>query len=134
MQLFYLTIVIKFAVVKPLYKKGDKASMTSYRAVSLLMVFSKVTERAMHSRLSQHLHTDNILITEQYSFRKGISIEDAAFILTDSVLKSANHTMHVGGIFCDLAKAFDGINHEIFLAKLHFYESRGVSEDGSGPI
>jgi len=56
--------------------------MTSYRAVSLSMVFSEVTERAMHSGLSQHLHTNNILVTEQYSFRKGISTEDTAFILT----------------------------------------------------
>jgi hypothetical protein len=68
-------------------------------------------------------------VTEQYSFRKGISTEDAAFIITDSVSKSINHTIHVGGILYDLAKAFDGINHEILLAKLHFYEIRGVSED-----
>jgi len=37
--------------------------------------------------------------------------------------------MHVGGIFCDLGKAFDGINHAISLAKLCFHEIRGVSED-----
>jgi len=86
------------------------------------VIFSKVPERAMHSRLSHHLCTNNILVTEQYSFSKGISTEDTAFILTDSVFKSINHTIHVGGIFCDLAKASDGINHEILLAKLHFYE------------
>jgi hypothetical protein len=33
--------------------------------------------------------------------------------------------MYVGGIFCDLAKHFDCINHEILLAKLHFYETQG---------
>jgi hypothetical protein len=86
------------------------------------MVYSEVPERAMHSRLSHHLHTNNILVTEQYSFGKGLSTEDTAFILTDSVFKSINHTIHVGVIFSDLAKASDGINHEILLAKLHFYE------------
>jgi hypothetical protein len=37
--------------------------------------------------------------------------------------------MHVGGFFCDLAKALDNANHEILLAKLHFYGIWGVSED-----
>jgi hypothetical protein len=37
--------------------------------------------------------------------------------------------MHVGGFFCDLAKALDTMNHKILLAKLHFYGIQGVSED-----
>jgi hypothetical protein len=60
----------------------------------------------MHSRLSQHLHTNNILITEQHGFRKGISTQNATFRLTDSVFTSIDQKTHVGGIFCDLAKAF----------------------------
>jgi hypothetical protein len=55
--------------------------MTNYRHISLLTVFSNVFEKAMHTRLSQHVHTDNILVTEQYGFRKGISTENAAFRL-----------------------------------------------------
>ena len=65
-------ISIQEEVVKLLYKRGDKTSMTNYRPVSLLTVFSKVLKTAMHSTLNQHLNTNNILVTEQYSFRKGI--------------------------------------------------------------
>jgi len=37
--------------------------------------------------------------------------------------------MHVGGIFCALAKAFECVNHEIVLTKLHLYGIQGISED-----
>ena len=59
---------LKIAVVKPLYRKGDKTTMTNYRPVSLLTLFSKVFKKTMHSRLSYHLHADNILVMEQYGF------------------------------------------------------------------
>ena len=72
---------------------------------------------------------NNILVIEQYSFRKGILTEDACFRLTDSVLKAINQKMHGARIFCDLAKSFDCVTHAILLAKLHFFEIRGVYED-----
>ena len=87
--------------------------MINYRPISFLTTFSKVLEKTMHSRLSNHLHTNNILVTEQYSFRKGISTKNPAFRLTDSVFKFINQKMHVGGIFCDLENSFDCVNHEI---------------------
>jgi hypothetical protein len=83
----------------------------------------------MHSRLSQHLHTNNILGPELHGFRKSTSTENVAFRLTYSVFKSPNQKIHVGGIFCDLAKAFDCVDHEIFFAKLHFYGIQGVTVD-----
>jgi hypothetical protein len=43
--------------------------------------------------------------------------------------KLLQQEMHVGRIFCDLAKAFDFMNNEILLAKLLFNGIRGESED-----
>jgi len=77
----------KVAVIKPLYKKGDK-TLTNYRHISLLTVFSEVFKKTMHSRLSQNVPANNIFVTEQYGFRKGIATENDVFRLTDSILKA----------------------------------------------
>jgi len=61
------------------------------------MVFKK----AMHGRLTQNLHKNNILVTEQCGFRKGTATEDVTFRLTNTVFRSINHKMHPGTIFCD---------------------------------
>jgi hypothetical protein len=64
--------------------------MSNYRPISLLTTFSKVLEKVMLNRLNHSLITNNILVSEEFGFRKGISTENAIFKLTESVLKSLN--------------------------------------------
>jgi hypothetical protein len=49
----------------------------------------------MYNRLNQHLHTNNMLVPEQHTFRKSMSTEDVAFRLNDSVFKSLNQKLHL---------------------------------------
>jgi hypothetical protein len=70
---------LKISVVRPSYKKGDQTSLLNYRPISLLTTFSKVFETVLHRRLGSYFQTNNILVPEQFGFRKGISIENAAF-------------------------------------------------------
>jgi hypothetical protein len=52
--------------------------------------------------------------------RKRYQLKMLPLRLTDSVFNSINQKMHVGGIFCEVAKAFECKNREILLAKLYF--------------
>ena len=67
------------------------------------------------------------MVPEQYGFRKGISIDNAIFNLTDKILTSLDHRQQVGGIFCDFSKAFDCMDHDILLDKMHYYGVQGIS-------
>jgi len=64
---------LKYAVVKPLFKKGDKNNISNYRPISLLSSFSKVFEKVMYNQLQEHLNKFNILAVEQSGFRKDSS-------------------------------------------------------------
>jgi hypothetical protein len=112
---------LKYAIVKPIYKKGGKQDISNYRPISLLTSISKVFEKIIYDRLYAHLERNNILVQEQSGFRKHHSTEQAAFSLINSILTAMNNKQVVGGIFCDLHKAFDCVQHKILLDKLQLY-------------
>jgi len=93
----------------------------NYRPISLLPAFSKVLEKIIYVRLNTHLLNNKILSLHQFGFREHYSTDQAIFSLVDKILEAMNQNHVVGGIFCDLHKAFDSVNHEIFLKKLQYY-------------
>jgi hypothetical protein len=59
---------LKYAIIKPIFKNGDKKKVANYRPFSLLPSFLKILEKIMYSRLMNHLATNNILAPEQFGF------------------------------------------------------------------
>ena len=59
---------MKFAKVIPLFKKGCPLTASNYRPISLLFVFSKITEKVMHGRLYKFVEKHEILYSLQFGF------------------------------------------------------------------
>lgn len=119
---------MKTAKVVPIYKNsGDKHIMKNYRPVSLLPVLSKVMERIVYNRLYKYLHKEALLVISQYGFQKGLSTELAILELQDRVSKILSERKCCLGIYMDLSKAFDTLDHAILLAKLQHYGIRGIA-------
>jgi hypothetical protein len=60
---------LKYVIIRPLFKKGNKNGMSNYRSISILTLFSNLFEKLMQTRLLKHLTDHNILSKEQYGFR-----------------------------------------------------------------
>ena len=112
---------LKIAKIIPLYKKGNINSITNYRPISLLPTLSKVFERVIFNQLYLYLDHNNLLSEEQYGFRANHSAELAAIKLADYIVQEIDRKLTPVNIYIDVSKAFDTLNFDILLYKLHYY-------------
>lgn len=120
---------LKIAKVIPLYKNGEKSVVSNYRPISLLSVFNKILEKLVYSRVYNFLNKCNSLYDYQFGFRKNYSTSLALLETLDNCYASLDKKDYVLGIYLDVAKAFDSVDHNILLHKLNVYGIRGVMYD-----
>ena len=89
------------------------------RPISLLPLISKVIERIVYDQGDHFLLQNNILYDYQSRFRKNHSTHLCLSFLNDKIPKGFDKGLFTGMILIDLQKAFDKINHEVLLGKLH---------------
>ena len=116
----------KVARVIPVYKeKGENFLYSNYRPISLIPVLSKILEKLIHNKLSDFLVRYQILFKSQYGFQKGRNTAQATLDFLKTVETALQENEYAIGIFCDLSKAFDTLDHETLLNKLEHYGIRG---------
>ena len=116
---------LKFSLITSIYRSGDKSSPSNYRPISLLPVLPKILKKIIYKRLFDHLNNNVILNENQYGFWSKVSTENSSYILINEILTAINNKQMVGGIFFDLHKASDCINHAVLLEKMKFYGISG---------
>ena len=118
---------LKIAKITPVFKGGNKNDLGNYRPISVLPVISRVLEKCINTRVYDHLELHNLLNPIQFGFRKGRTTEMALSYITSVINGALDNKLRVAGLFLDLVKAFDTVDHQLLLRKCEFYGLRGAT-------
>ena len=113
-------------LVTPIPKTSSNSkNAKDWRPITQISLPGKLLERIIHTQLSAYLEDNNILYSNQHGFRSQHSTTSAVFSALKHVYENWNENRISTCIFIDFSRAFDSIDHNIFLRKLKLY---GMSE------
>ena len=121
--------LMKVAKTIPIYKKGSKLDLCNYRPISLLSNLNKILEKLVFTRAYKFLEDKKCIYNLQFGFRRKHSTIHALIGITEEIRKALDNSKYACGVFIDLQKAFDTVDHSILISKLNHYGIRGIGNE-----
>ena len=106
------------AVVKPLFKDGDREDWTNYRLISLISVVGKLFETVLPHRTERALSEEGLLTEFQCGFRPEHCCGHAQFILSETMKARAARTLDTHVALLDARKAYPATYRSAIMSKL----------------
>ena len=113
--------LMKHSKVIPLFKSGKRNDPNNFRPISILPALSKIFEKIINEQLLLHFTENRLFHAEQYGFTKCRSTTDAGTALLKHIFRAWENSQNALGVFCDLSKAFDCVDHQTLVCKLNHY-------------
>ena len=107
----------KLSLVTPLHKKENKITPSNYRPVSLTSHIMKVFERVIKKMLVNYLEQNGLISANQHGCRSRHSTLTQFLAHVNDILVGWNNGFDLDCIYLDYAKAFDKVDHALFVEK-----------------
>ena len=120
---------LKMSKIIPIFKTDDETEPNNYRPISLLSDFNRIFEKLIYKRMKVFIDEEDILYCSQYGFHEEHSTEHAIIDIFNTIQSNMDKRLFSCGVFVDLKKAFDAVDHAILLDKLNHYGFRNIIND-----
>lgn len=116
---------LKTAVVKPLFKGGQRSKVENYRPISILPCLAQILEKYIYMTMASFIDKYKIMSPSQYGFIAGRGTQPLLDTFSDDLNYGFENNLFTCACFLDVSKAFDTVNHSILLSKISAIGFRG---------